>query len=163
MSETTTKTDAAAKLRVNEQKWTKPLMDAGWTAFPSVIVECQDRLGLDATDINILLHLASHWWTLDNKPHPSKGSIAKAMRLDPRTIQRRIANMEAVGLIRREERRETPTGSKPNLYHFDGLIEQATPFALEKLEDIAAKKEVRKIREARKGKPKLHLVKSEVE
>ncbi len=28
-------------LRVNEQKWSKPLMDAGWTAFPSTIIEEQ--------------------------------------------------------------------------------------------------------------------------
>ena len=50
----------AKELRVNEQKWSKTLMDAGWTAFPSVIIERQKALGLDAMDLNILLHLASH-------------------------------------------------------------------------------------------------------
>ena len=94
----------AKELRVNEQKWSKTLMDAGWTAFPSVIIERQKALGLDAMDLNILLHLASHWWTRDNKPHPSKKTIAAAMDVTPRTVQRRIATMQKDGLIRREER-----------------------------------------------------------
>ena len=57
---------AARKLLGNERKWCKDLMDAGWTAFPSVIIERQGVLGLDALDVNILLHLASYWWTKDN-------------------------------------------------------------------------------------------------
>ena len=36
----------ASNLRTNEKKWSKPLMDAGWTAFPSVIIENQKQLGL---------------------------------------------------------------------------------------------------------------------
>ena len=29
----------ASSLRTNERKWSKLLMDAGWTAFPSVVIE----------------------------------------------------------------------------------------------------------------------------
>jgi len=54
------------------------------------------------------------------------------MGITPRTVQRRIAAMERDGLIRREERRISKQGSKTNLYHFDGLIEAAKNFALEK-------------------------------
>jgi hypothetical protein len=64
-------------VRVNEKKWSKVLMDAGWTAMPSVIIERQKALGLDSLDMNIILHLASYWWTRDNKPHPSKTTIAE--------------------------------------------------------------------------------------
>lgn len=38
-------TEAAKELRVNERKWSKTLMDAGWTAFPSVIIERQKAIG----------------------------------------------------------------------------------------------------------------------
>jgi DNA-binding MarR family transcriptional regulator len=85
------------------------------------------------------------------------------MDVDPRTIQRRIARMEGAGFIRREERRETSTGSKTNIYHLEGLIEAALPFAEEKIAEIAEKVEIARIKATRKGapKPKLKLVKSE--
>lgn len=129
-----TSTSEKNDLRINEQKWSKPLMDAGWTAIPTVIFERQSALGLDALDVNILLHLAGYWWTRDNKPHPSKKTIAAAINVAPRTVQRHIASMEKVGFIRREERRLIGGGSKTNLYHFEGLIKAALPFAKEKLE-----------------------------
>ncbi len=44
--------------------------------LPSIILEKQHALGLDAIDVNILLQLARHWWYRDNPPHPSKASIA---------------------------------------------------------------------------------------
>ena len=123
---------------MNEKKWSKTLMDAGWTCFPSVIIERQKVLGLDATDVNILLHLASYWWHKDNKPHPSKKTIAAAMDVTPRTVQRRIAGMVRDGIIRREERRIPGKGSKTNLYHLDPLIEAALPYAQEKLKRTSA-------------------------
>jgi DNA-binding transcriptional regulator YhcF (GntR family) len=92
--------------------------------------------GLDAIDVNILMHLASHWWTPDNAPHPSKKKIAAAMNVDPRTVQRRIAAMESSGFIKREERRRFGLGSLTNRYHFAGLIAAATPYAKEKLQEI---------------------------
>lgn len=152
------KTSTEQTLKVNEQKWTKPLIDAGWTCLPSVIIERQQALGLDAIDINILMHLAVHWWTEDNKPHPSKGTMAAAMGLQPRSIQRRLARLEADGLIRREERRTGKTGSLTNRYHFDGLIKEATPYALERISEIEAKKIVARERATRKARPKLRLV-----
>jgi hypothetical protein len=56
-------------LRTNEKKWTKPLMDAGWTALPSVIIENQRQLGLNPLDLNIILYLASKWWTAEGRPY----------------------------------------------------------------------------------------------
>lgn len=152
------KDEAAQSLRMNERKWSKPLMDAGWTAIPAVIIERQAALGLDALDVNILLHLANHWWTADNKPHPAKGTIAKAVGVDPRTVQRHIAKMEAAGFIRREERRIPGKGSRTNLYHFDGLIAEAKPFAEEKLAERRRREQEDKARPGRKGRPRLTLV-----
>ena len=115
----------------NEKKWSKALMDAGWTVIPSVILERQQALGLDATDINIILQLARHWWHSDNPPHPSKRTIAQCMGIDESTVRRRIAAMEREGLIERRQRRGINHGQLSNEYHFDGLIKSATPFAEE--------------------------------
>ena len=145
-------------LLVNEKKWTKPLMAGGWTAFPSVILENQAALKLSAVDVNILLYLSTHWWTADNKPRPSKTTIGKAIGLNARSVQRHISAMESKGLIRREERRLSGVGSKPNHYHFDGLIKAATPYAESKAEEIK-EKIAKKARKASTGKPGLRLVK----
>lgn len=150
-------TDSSGDLRTNEKKWTKPLMDAGWTALPSVIIENQRQLGLEPLDLNIVVYLASKWWTAEGKPFPSKSTMAKAMNVHPRTIQKHIAGLEGAGYIRREERR-TETGSRTNLYHLDGLIEAAAPFAAEKLAEMKDKSELAKRRENRRGAPKLRLV-----
>jgi DNA-binding MarR family transcriptional regulator len=147
-------------LRTNERKWTKTLMDAGWTALPSVIIENQRQLGLEPLDLNIVLYLASKWWTAEGKPYPSKGTMAKAMNVHPRTIQKHIASLEAAGYVRREERR-TEAGSRTNIYHLDGLIAAAKPFAVEKLAEIKEKAQIRKIRQNRRGAPKLRLVKDD--
>lgn len=151
---------ANADLRTNEKKWSKPLMDAGWTALPSVIIENQKQLGLNPLDLNIVLYLASKWWTPEGKPFPSKSTMAKAMDVHPRTIQKHVAALEAAGYIRREERR-TETGSKTNVYHLDGLIKAAKPFAEEKLAEMKDKAEMAKRRQNRRGAPKLRLVKGE--
>lgn len=150
------------EVRVNEKKWSKVLMDAGWTAMPSVIIERQKALGIDALDMNIILHLASYWWTRDNKPHPSKTTIAEAIGVTPRTVQRRITALQEAGFIRREERRVRGKGSRTNLYHFEGLINAAQPYAKEKLNKIHERETERKKAVARKGKA-LHLVKPEDE
>ena len=96
-----TKAQQQERLRRNEEKWTSTLMNAGWTVLPSIILERQDALGLDPIDVNILMHLARHWWYSDNPPHPSKASMAKCMDIDPSTVRRHIARMEAVGFIKR--------------------------------------------------------------
>ena len=145
-------------VKTNEEKWSKPLMKAGWTAFPNVILENQKALGLDALDVNILLHIAKYWWHKDNKPHPSKVTIAAAMDVEPRTVQRHIADMEKASLIRREERRIPGTGSLTNIYHLDGLIEHAAPFAEKNLEVRELREKAEKAKRDRKGKPPLRVV-----
>lgn len=154
MSNSTPGRSEVEKLKVNEQKWSKPLMEAGWTALPNVIIERQAALGLDALDINLIVHLAHYWWQPENLPRPSVETIAKALQVTPRTIQKRMRQLEAAGLMNREERRTTKNGSATNLYRFDGLIKAATPFAVEKLKEIEAATKAKTERLARK-RPKL--------
>ncbi len=147
--------NSARVLKRNEEKWTAPLMDAGWTAVPSIILEKQQALGLDPIDVNILLHLARHWWFSDILPHPSKATMAQCMGIDPSTVRRHIAQMEKDGLIQRRARYDSKTGGQTsNYYEFDGLIKEATPFALEAVEIRENHREQDEQRKRRK-KPQL--------
>jgi DNA-binding transcriptional ArsR family regulator len=130
-------------------------MEAGWTVLPSVILERQKALGLDAIDVNILLHLARYWWFHDRPPFPAKATIAECMGIDRSTVRRHIAALEKDGLIRREPRYKPERGGQDtNAYHFDGLIREATQFAVEAVKT----REQRRVEDAvtrRRKKPSL--------
>lgn len=142
-------------LKTNERKWTKRLLRGGWTVIPNIFFERQNVLGLDPLDINIILHLAGYWWTADGKPRPSKVTIAKAIGVDPRTVQRRLARLESDKFIQRISQRSSALGSRPNLYDLSGLIQAATPYADEKVKENAAKAELKAARAGRKGKARV--------
>lgn len=114
-------------------KWTRPVAESGWTSFPNVIFERQQALQLTPLDMNILLHLAGNWWTVGNNPRRSKKSLADAIGVHPRTIQKRIEEMERWGYIKRIYRKAGVGDNLPNEYDLSGLIEKVTPFAEEKL------------------------------
>ena len=141
----------------NKEKWTAALMDAGWTVIPSIILDKQHALGLDPIDVNILLQLIKHWWFRDHLPHPSKATIAELMNVNPSTVRRRISRMVDAGFIKRVSRYDAKHGGQTsNAYDFDGLIQAATPFALEALstrEERHTEDAVR--RSSKKPKPKL--------
>jgi DNA-binding transcriptional regulator YhcF (GntR family) len=114
-------------------KWSAPLAKAGWTSFPNIIFERQQALGLTPLDINILIHLAGYWWKPGEHAHPSKNTLAKAIGVVPRTIQKRIAAMETAGFIRRIYRSTGVGDNDTNEYDLSGLISAARPFAEEKV------------------------------
>jgi hypothetical protein len=149
------------ELKVNERKWTKTLMDAGWTVMPSIILDRQQALCLDAVYVNILLHLAKHWWEKDRLPFPTKKAIADCMGVSESTVQRRIASLEAGGLIKRVYRFSGKhKGQKANAYDFSGLIKEATPYAEEALIE---KENRRKADAARWTRKRLRLVRTDDE
>jgi DNA-binding transcriptional regulator YhcF (GntR family) len=137
-------------LKRNEEKWGKELLDAGWVMLPSTIVERQRALGLDAMDINILLHLIRHWWYADRLPFPSKRAIADCMNINESTVRKRIKKLEAGGLVKRIERYHPSLGRDTNAYDLSGLIEEATPFAVEAVEQRKHEKKARAARRTRK-------------
>ena len=146
------KQSATTTLKTNEAKWGKALMGAGWCAVPNVIIERQKAIGLDAIDMNILLHLMRYWWTADKLPRPSKSTIAAAIGCTPRTVQRRIAEMEKGKLIKRIPQHGSDNSRKTNLYSFEGLIEAATPFAQEHIEKVETRKAQDKSTVSKKGR-----------
>ena len=153
-----TKKEQRERLRRNEEKWSPTLMTAGWTALPSVILERQQGLGLDPLDLNILLQLARYWWFKEQLPCPSKKTIAECVGVKSEsTIRKRIARMEADGLISRQYRFKADGGQLSNFYSFDGLIKEATPFAEELIETRERRKAEDAERRTRR-RPKLRAV-----
>ena len=122
------------RLRRNEQKWTVPLMEAGWSVLPNVILDRQKILKLDPVDVNILLHLVKHWWYADRLPYPSKQTIADCMGVDASTVRRHIAKLEKRNLIQRVARYDKRKGQQSNQYDLTGLIDAARPLAEEMIE-----------------------------
>ena len=147
------KPEGLERLRRNEKKWTRLLMNAGWLTVPEVLLQCQRELELDAVDVNILFHLASYWWYANNLPHPSKRTIAARMSVDPSTVRRHIAKMEKKGLIKRNARYGTDKRREANDYDFSGLIKKATPFAKELLEKKKLKRKEAAAKLTRKRAP----------
>ena len=144
-----------SELKRIEQRWGKALADAGWTAFPSTILAYQKRLGLSALDLNIVLQIAQHWWDPEKHAFPSKARIAAAIGVKPRSVQRRIAAMEAAGLIERVYRRKASGVNQTNVYKLNGLARKAEKYAHEVLAERAAKKKA----DAERNKPRLQRVK----
>lgn len=134
-SMTTAKTKAAPSetVRALEAKWTKPLIAAGFTAMPDVIFRKQKALKLKHIDVLVLLHLASFWWNAAQNPWPSKATIADALDVDPRTVQRSIAKMEKLGYVTRLIRKASVGDNLTNEYDLRGLAAAAAPLAAEEL------------------------------
>lgn len=115
--------------RVLEAKWGKAAIASGFTALPDVVFEHQKALKLKSLDVLVILHLASYWWNAEGKPRPSKGTIADALDVDPRTVQRSIQRMEAMGYVQRKYRKAKVGDNLPNEYDLSGLVERIKPIA----------------------------------
>lgn len=80
-------------------------MKHGFCIIPSVLLRAQQRLGLNPSQLAVLLRLADYWWDSERKPYPSKQKLHERLGISPRQIQQYIAELEAAGLVKRVERR----------------------------------------------------------
>lgn len=111
--------------RPADEKWGKAVMDIGFSIIPSLLLRAQDRLGLNPTQLAIVLQLADYWWESERKPYPSKSALAQRLGIKERQLQRHIAELEKAGLIHREARYHAGgKGQTSNAYHLDGLVKR---------------------------------------
>jgi len=111
-----------ATQRASEQKWGKPVMNQGFCIIPSLLLRAQRRLGLNSTQLTVLMHLADFWWDVNRKPYPSKETLAERMNLSARQVQRIIAELEKAGLVKRTQRYAAHKGKISNEYDLSGLV-----------------------------------------
>ncbi len=107
-----------------EEKWGKPVIEIGFSIIPSLIFRGQRRLGLSNTQMVVLLQLADFWWDHDRKPFPAKKLLAERMGMDPRNVQKHIADLETAGYVRRISRHRTHGGQTSNAYDLSGLVKR---------------------------------------
>ena len=136
-------------LKVSEQKWGRKNIEAGFTVLPSILITRQAAIGLDAIDLNILLHIVVRWWDAKSHAFPSKKLIAEALGIDVSTVRRRIARMETEGLLQRKEH-FVERSQTSNRYDLTKLVAALEPFADEELTERRAKAEKRVQKRTRK-------------
>lgn len=104
--------------------WGRDITRHGFVGVPSILIRAQRRLGLNSTQLNLIVQLLEYWRDPARKPFPSKQELADRLGLGPKAIQVNMRALEQAGLLRRETRR-TPVGDyNSNIYHLDLLIER---------------------------------------
>jgi predicted transcriptional regulator len=106
----------------SEKKWGKSVMDHGYCVLPSLLLQAQSRLAVNAQEMIVLLQLVEHWWTADGEVFPSKKVIAERVGLSTKQVQRHIARLEEAKLVLRVKRYKTSGGRTSNLYDLSGLV-----------------------------------------
>lgn len=146
-------------VKVNEKKWGKATVAAGWTLLPNILLERQAVLGIKPTQLNILLVILKHWWEADTLPFPEMNTIAKMIGVSRSAVQRNIRSLEQLGFIQRIERKSSNGGNRSNQYDFTGLINYLKPYAEDELKEREAKKKEKTKRLTVKGNsPRLKVV-----
>ena len=108
--------------RASEKKWGKEVIALGFCIVPSLLLRAQNRLGLNPTQLAVLMQLCDFWWERDRKPYPGKAVLAERLGVSPFQVQRHIADLETAGLVKRVECRAAHGGKQTNMYDLDGLV-----------------------------------------
>lgn len=108
--------------RASEKKWGKEVIALGFRMVPSLLMRAQNPLGLNPTQLAVLMQPCDFWWERDRKPYPGKAILAERLGLSPRQVQRHIADLETVGFVERVERRAIHGGKLTNIYDLGGLL-----------------------------------------
>ncbi|MEP2989650.1 MAG: helix-turn-helix domain-containing protein [Parasphingorhabdus sp.] len=102
-----------------EAKWKGAVSSqSGFVAIPMSLLKAQEKLGLNTTDMMVLINLLIHWWNPDSPVFTRSETIAKRMGSSARTVQRSVNKMLKLGLIKyglEYEQRKT--------LNFDPLVE----------------------------------------
>ena len=80
-----------------------------------------------------MLHLASYWWKPKSNPWPAKNTLADALDVDARTVQRSIKKMEDLGYVQRIARISRYGDNLSNEYDLSGLVKAIKNLAEEEL------------------------------
>lgn len=97
-------------------------MKHGYCIFPSILLQAQSRLGVNAQEMIVLLQLTEHWWFATSKVFPGKDVIAQRVGLSTKQVQRHIKRLEELKLVQRKERYRSGGGRTTNEYDLSGLV-----------------------------------------
>lgn len=131
-------------------KWGAEVLELGFCVLPSLVFRAQRRLGLNPTQLAVLLQLADFWWDAARKPFPKKADLADRLGLSDRQVQRHVADLEEAGFLRRIERTASHRGKISNEYDLSGLVGKLKALEPE-FREVAEEARARKKAVARPG------------
>jgi predicted transcriptional regulator len=124
--------------KILNQKWGQETMDANYAVIPSALLRGQARLGINAIELALLVHLIDHWWK------PGEKTLAERLRVGEKTIQRAMAHLEEEGLISRNARFNKTGARTSNEYDLAPLVERLKPIAKDMVAAANAAKALKK-------------------
>ncbi len=80
-----------------ERIWGKKVYSHGYAGIPSILIQAQRRLGINPTQMNIIIQLLDYWHEPTRKPFPTKKDLANRIGVNPKTIQNNIRELEKAG------------------------------------------------------------------
>jgi hypothetical protein len=114
--------EASKKASSTERIWGKAVYKHGYAGIPSILIQLQQRVGINPMQMNIIVQLLDYFFEPSRKPFPTKRELATRIGVTEKTIQVNIRALEKAGLIQREYRRTASGDWNSNIYHLDGLI-----------------------------------------
>lgn len=117
-----------SKLRKSstERIFGSKVLSHGYTGIPNILLRGQKRLGISATQFNIIAQLLSYWIDPNRPPFPSKRELAGRMGITEQTLRINIKALEVRGLVIREQRVSAFGDFSSNTYRLDGLVKKLT-------------------------------------
>ena len=85
-------------------------------------------MDLEPIDVVILLNITMQWWKFDELPYPRPSALARRMAVSTRTVERRIAKLQKLGLLVRRTSEEV-RGKTVRKYDLSGLVKELKKYA----------------------------------
>lgn len=118
--------------KASTQKWGAEVIKIGYSIVPSLLLRAQRRLGINPTQLAILMQIGDFWWDEGRKPFPRKEVLSERLGIKERQVQRHVAELEKAGLVRRISRFDSTTGARSsNYYDLSGLVSKLQELAPE--------------------------------
>lgn len=121
-------------------RWGNEVIAMGYCPVPSLLLRAQRRLGLNPSQLAVLLQIIEHWWDASRDPYPSKAELSDRLDLSERQVQRYLGELEKAGLLTRIAYFGRSGGRENNRYDLSGLVKRLAEIA----PDFIAEREERK-------------------
>lgn len=109
-----------------KEKWGAITASAGFTIVPNHLLSINQFVSEDKmispTEMIVLMHILSAWWSADRLPFPSKATIGDRAGLSARQVQRALSSLEEKGYLERVARYGEDKGRKSSNYDIAALV-----------------------------------------